>query len=299
MKISDLKLFIKVVELGSFTAAANALDLPRANVSRRINDLEGALRTPLFHRTTRSLSLTNQGESYYHDLLKAIRMIDSANQALIHNADTIKGKVKLGLVSETHDIIQPILFRFLDQYPDVELDVRVINNGFIDMHNQGLDISFHGGELIDSDLVARKLLQLDRCLVVSPSYVEKHGRPSSLEDLLNHLAICLRWPTGEVDRRWHFADTSITVNSKLVSNSVAFLKSAAISGRGIAFLPKILVADKIADGKLIQILSESSANEEHGYILYNQPKTLNLATKTLIDYLLVEVPKQILLSQNS
>ncbi|MDB1125149.1 LysR family transcriptional regulator [Vibrio algarum] len=291
MKVSDLKLFIKVVELGSFTAAANALDLPRANVSRRINDLESTLRTPLFHRTTRSLSLTNQGESYYLDLLKAVEMIDSANQALIHNADTIKGKVKLGLVSETHDILQPILFSFLDRYPDVELDVRVISNGFIDMHNQGLDISFHGGELIDSDLVARKLIQLDRCLVTSQSYIDKFGQPSCVEELTNHHAICLRWPTGEVDKRWHFEHTSITVNSKLVSNSVAFLKSATISGRGIAFLPKILVADEIADGRLVQILSQSSVIEEHGYILYNQPKTLNLATKTLIDYLLEEVPK--------
>ncbi|MFM2587410.1 LysR family transcriptional regulator [Vibrio sp. TBV020] len=291
MKIEDLKLFVKVVELGSFTAAANALDLPRANVSRRINELESSLNTSLFHRTTRSLSLTNQGEIYYQELIKALEMFDSAGQAIKHDSGVVKGKVKLGILPETHDLLQPILFEFLDRYPDVELDVRVIQNGFIDMYQQGLDVAFHGGELMDSDLVARKVLLLDRCLVVSPNYLEKYGAPTCVEQLTQHQALCFRWPTGEVDQFWHFSQQTIKVESKLVANSVAFLKDASIAARGICFLPKILVQSQLASGELIHILPESKTKSEHGYLLYPQPKTLSHVSRLLIDYLLQEIPK--------
>lgn len=286
MKIEDLKLFVKVVELGSFTAAANALDLPRANVSRRINELENCLSTPLFHRTTRSLSLTNQGEVYYQEILKALTLFDYANQSINQSDTCIKGKIKLGILSETHDIIQPILFDFLDQYPDVELDVRVIQNGFIDMYQQGLDIAFHGGELIDSDLIARKILSLDRCLVASPEYIEQFGSPQSIEKLQLHTALCFRWPNGEVDDNWQFIDGGIKVNSTLVSNSAAFLKDSALSGRGIAFLPNILVAKELRNSTLIHILPQVKATAEHGYLLHPQLRTLNSASRELIDCLI-------------
>ena len=291
MKIEDLKLFVKVVELGSFTAAANALDLPRANVSRRINELENGLLVSLFHRTTRSLSLTNQGEIYYHEMVKALTLFDNANHAINQSDSLIKGKVKLGILSETHDILKPILFHFLDQYPDVELDIRVIQNGFIDMYQQGLDIAFHGGELIDSDLIARKILPLDRCLVAAPQYIARLGKPNHIEDLHEHNALCFRWPNGEVDQHWKFVEGVITINSKLVSSSIAFLKDATLAGRGIAFLPNIIVANEIKNGTLIPILPQVSALAEHGYLLYPQPRSLNHASRQLIEYFIQEIPK--------
>ncbi|MGF1911748.1 LysR family transcriptional regulator [Vibrio kasasachensis] len=291
MKIEDLKLFVKVVELGSFTAAANALDLPRANVSRRINELENRLNTPLLHRTTRSLSLTNHGEVYFKEIVKALALFDNANQAINQSDYNIKGKIKLGILSETHDILQPILFEFLDRHPDVELDIRVIQNGFIDMYQQGLDIAFHGGELIDSDLIARKILPLDRCLVASPEYIEQFGLPQNIDKLQLHTALCFRWPNGEVDDNWQFIDGGIKVNSKLVSNSAAFLKDSTLSGRGIAFLPKILVAKELRSSTLIHILPHVKATAEHGYLLHPQLRTLNSASRELIDYFIQEMSK--------
>ncbi|GAK88046.1 transcriptional regulator LysR family [Vibrio ponticus] len=291
MKIDDLKLFVKVVELGSFTAAANALDLPRANVSRRINELEARLCTPLFHRTTRSLSLTNHGEVYYQEILKALILFDNANQAITQADTVIKGKIKLGILSETHELLQPILFSFLDLHPEVELDVRVIQNGFIDMHQQGLDIAFHGGDLIDSDLIARQILPLDRCLVASPSYLHSVSAPNDVQQLVTHNVLCFRWPSGEVDDRWQFSEGEVSVNSSLISNSIAFLKDATLSGRGIAFLPKILVAKELASGELCHILPAVNAKTEHGYLLYPKPRTLNNASRELIQYLIQELPK--------
>ncbi|AUW06751.1 LysR family transcriptional regulator [Vibrio campbellii] len=293
MKIDDLKLFIKVVELGSFTAAANALDLPRANVSRRIGDLEQSLGAQLFHRTTRSLSLTNNGEAYYENLQKALTMLDSANEQVSNDTNEVRGRIKLGLLPETDELVRPILFDFHDKYPHVELDIRNINNGFRDMFQQGLDIAFHGGALFDSDIVARKLLTLDRCLVASPNYLETHGMPDNLEQLKEHQCVCFRWPNGEVDNVWHFQEQSVQLSPKLISNNIGFIKNATILNRGITFMPKVLVRRELESGDLVQLLSHYSVTEESGWLLYPQPKTLSQASRLLIDHLTNEIPKLI------
>ncbi|EGA67456.1 LysR family transcriptional regulator [Vibrio brasiliensis] len=291
MKVADLKLFIKVVELSSFTAAANALDLPRANVSRRIGELEQSLGAQLFHRTTRSLSLTNNGEAYYENLQKALTMLDAANEQVGNNTNEVRGRIKLGLLPETDELVRPILFDFHDQYPHVELDIRNINNGFHDMFQQGLDIAFHGGALFDSDIVARKLLTLDRCLVASPSYLKTHGVPETLEQLTEHKCVCFRWPNGDVDNVWHFQEQSVQLNPKLISNNIGFIKNATILDRGITFMPKLLVQRELESGSLVQLLSQYSVTEESGWLLYPQPKTLSQASRLLIEHLIQEISK--------
>ncbi|MGF1832997.1 LysR family transcriptional regulator [Photobacterium sanguinicancri] len=296
MKIEELKLFVKVAELGSFTAAANALDLPRSNVSRKIIDLENALGAKLFHRTTRAISLTNNGDAYYQEVLKGLSILDSANAMVTNATSNVTGRIKLGLLPETHELLQPILFNFQDNYPDVELDVRNITNGFNDMHLQGLDLCFHGGQLFDSDLVAKKILSLGRCLVASPSYLEKYGKPTSLDDLRHHQCICFRWPSGEVDDHWHFSQQSIKLSPKLICNSVGFVKSATMLNRGISFVPKLMVSKEIYENKLEIVLDGQTTIEENGWLLYQQPRSLNTASRTLIDHLLTEVPKLSLLS---
>ena len=192
MKIADLKLFTTVVELGSFTAAANALDLPRANVSRRINDLEKSLGIQLFFRTTRSLSLTKSGELYYKELLNALSALDKANHVASNLSEVAHGQIKIGLLPETSDIMQSTLFKFQDMYPKVELDIRNISNAFVDMYRQGLDLAMHGGTLSDANVVARKVMVLQRIFVASPEFLEKQGKPSNLRELSNYPFVLLQ-----------------------------------------------------------------------------------------------------------
>lgn len=291
MKVDDLKLFLKVVELGSFTAAANALDLPRANVSRRIGELEQSLGTPLFHRTTRSLSLTTSGEGYVENLQKAVDLLDFANEQVSNKNNEVRGKIKIGLLPETNELVQPILFDFQDKYPHVELDIRNINNGFTDMFKQGLDIAFHGGELFDSDLVARKLLMLDKCIVASPNYLKTFGEPKTVQELKDHHIVCSRWPSGEVDNVWQFQDESVDLYPKLISNNIGFVKNATVLDRGIGFIPKLLIRKELESGALVQILTELTLTQETGWLLYPQPKTLSQASRLLINKLIEETPK--------
>ncbi|USD63692.1 LysR family transcriptional regulator [Vibrio sp. SCSIO 43140] len=291
MKIADLKLFKKVVELGSFTAAANAFDLPRANVSRRINELEKVVGAQLFHRTTRSISLTNSGEAYYEEINKAIELLDRAQQSVSSAKDMLKGKIKLGVLPETYDLLQPILFEFHDKYPQIELDIRSISNGFNEIFQQGLDIAIHGGAIFDSDIVARKVIQYHRALVASPDYLDQFVEPKSLSDLHNHKCICFRWPSGDVDVHWHFESGTVSVKPNLIANSIGFIKGATLRGRGISFLPTMMIQNELKDGSLVPLLSQETAKTEDGWILYPQPKTLNKASKALIEHLSSEIPR--------
>ena len=291
MKIEDLKLFTTVVELGSFTAAANALDLPRGNVSRRISDLEASLGIQLFIRTTRSLSLTQSGELYYKELLIALGALEKANHVASNLSELPHGKIKIGLLPETSDILQSTLFRFQDMYPEVELDIRSINNGFVDMHRQGLDIAMHGGRLSDANIVARKLMDLQRVFVASPDFITKEGQPVSVQELSNYPFVCFRWPTGDIDQQWDIANINVTVEPSIVSDSIGFVKGGAIRHRGIALLPELLVRQEIKDGTLVNLFPNDTLQKEEAWLLYPQRKALSHASQLLVDFLLQELPK--------
>ncbi|GEM80293.1 LysR family transcriptional regulator [Vibrio superstes] len=299
MKTEDLKLFLRVVELGSFTAAANALDLPRANVSRRINDLEKEINTQLFHRTTRSLSLTHNGESYFSKVQRIVELLDDANQEVTFSSKEVSGRVKLGLIAETYEFIQSALFEFHEQYPNVEIDLRTVSNGFKEFYQHGLDISFHGGKLEDSDLIAKPLITLKHSLLASPEYLQSHAKINSLEDLKQHEILCYRWPSGSVDNLWLFDSDQILVSPWLVCNSVGLIRRSLVMGKGISFLPDAMVQEELEQGKIVRILSDLSSVGYQAYLLHPKPQTLNHASRILIDYLAQKIPEYPLLSQNS
>jgi DNA-binding transcriptional LysR family regulator len=290
MKIEDLKLFTVVVEAGSFSAAANALELPRANVSRRISELESALDTKLFYRTTRKTSLTTQGEIYYAELLKALAGLEKANNALQQVATSPKGTVKVGLLPQADYILQDILFRFQDLYPDISLDLRTINNGFLDIHSQGLDIALHGGETLDSNIVARKVLELNRVMVASPDYLASAPALNSWKDMEQHKINAYRWPSGDVDNYWKISeDKTLKVTSHLISENMGLICQAAIIGRGISFVPALLVKNELSNGKLVHVLPHYLSVQENVWLLYPEVKGISRVSRLLIDFLCEEV----------
>lgn len=291
MKVEDLTLFTVVVKLGSFTAAANALDLPRGNVSRRISELEQDLGVALFFRTTRQLSLTQHGEAYHQKLLKALEALEQAKDAAQQVSDSPKGKIKFGLLPESDGPLQDIIFSFQDKYPDIELDIRIINNGFLDMYPQGLDLAVHGGELLNSNIIARKVFGLKRILVASPEYLAQNLNINKIQDIENCDCVCYRWPNGEIENQWHLNDEYLQVGTKLTSNSIGFVKNSIIHGRGIGFLPQMLVGDEIRNGTLIHLLPDYCSAKDDIWLLSPEHKGISRVTRLLIDHLLTEMPK--------
>lgn len=291
MRLDDLKLFITVVQLGSFTAAANALDLPRANVSRRIGELEKYLNAQLFFRTTRKLRLTQHGEIYYRELQKVVEGIENAQEALYQLDDKPVGKVKIGILPDSDEAVEPILTKFQQIYPEIELEVRLCQNSYQGIYEQGLDLAFHVGQLQDSSFVARHITKIGRFLLASPKYIEQYGQPETVEDIASHRCICYRWPDGTLEDVWHFADCSIKVLPKLSSNSTNFVRRSMIAGQGISFLPLLLAVNAMENGELVQVLPEYQSTTEDFWLLYPNRHGISHATRLLIDHLLEEIPK--------
>ncbi|MCW8328390.1 LysR family transcriptional regulator [Photobacterium sp. SDRW27] len=293
MRLDDLKLFTTVVQLGSFTAAANALDLPRANVSRRIGELEKHLNAQLFFRTTRKLRLTQHGEIYYRELQKIVAGIERAQEAMYQLDDKPVGKVKIGVLPDTDEAIQPILATFQQMYPEIELDVRFSSNSYQDIYEQGLDLAFHVGQLQDSSFIARHITKISRILLASPTYIAQYGQPETVEDIADHRCICYRWPDGNLEDVWHFTDSEIRVFPKLSSNSTNFVRRSMIAGQGISFLPLLLAASAMENGELVRVLPEYQSKTEDFWLLYPNRHGISHATRLLIDHLLEEIPKAI------
>ena len=291
MRLDDLKLFTTVVELGSFSAAANALDLPRANVSRRIGELEKHLNAQLFFRTTRKLRLTQHGEVLYQELLKVVQGIEKAQEAMYQLDNKPSGKIKIGALPDSDELLQPILTQFQQEFPDVELDVRFSTNGYHDLYEQGLDLSFHVGPLQDSSLVARHITSIHRFLLASPAYIKQHGEPSSIDELTHHRCICYRWPDGRIEDTWRFTDTTVKVKPVLSSNSTGYIRHSMIAGQGISFLPLLLAIKAMESGELVQILPDCKSQSEDVWLIYPDRMGISQATRALIDHLLKYLPK--------
>jgi len=291
MRIEDLKLFTIVVKLGSFTAAATALDLPRANVSRRIGELEKSLNAQLFFRTTRQLRLTQHGEAYYHELLTVLEGFEQAKNKLHDIDDKPVGKVKVGFLPESDEALQPILARFQELHPDIELDLRFTNNYVTDIYSQGLDFVIHAGRILDSGFIARRLLSLGRCMYASPEYIEKNGMPNTLDELREHQCICYRWPDGTLDDCWDLLTETIKVSGRFSSNHMGFVRRAIIGGQGIGFLPPLFAFNAIESKMLVRILPQYQSKTEDVWLIYPDRKGISLPTRLLIDFLVKEVPK--------
>ena len=289
MRIEDLKLFTIVVRLGSFTAAANALDLPRANVSRRIGELEKSLNAQLFFRTTRQLRLTQHGEAYYHELLTVLEGFELAKNKLLDIDDKPVGKVKVGFLPESDEALQPILAKFQQLYPEIDLDLRFTNNYVTDIYSQALDFVIYAGKVQDSGFIARRILSLGRSIYASPEYLQKQGEPKNLAELQQHDAICYRWPDGTLDDKWDLISETVKVNSRFSCNHMGFVRRAIVGGQGIGFMPPLFALASIESQNLVRILPDYESKKEDVWLIYPDRKGISLPTRLLIDFILQEI----------
>ncbi|MBY6186699.1 LysR family transcriptional regulator [Marinobacter hydrocarbonoclasticus] len=291
MRTEDLKLFMTVVELGSFSAAAEAMDLPRANVSRRINELEKRLGSTLFTRTTRKLSLTPVGQELYQRFETLMPQLDAALDSVRSQSQHPVGRVKLGLLPEAEVVLHPLLQQFMSQYPRISLEVYVSTLGYQDITNQGLDLCLHAGQLEDSSFVARSLGRFGRALYASPDYLAQHGHPTQLDQLSQHRLLGFRWPDGRSERHWPFEHASVAIEPALVSNSMTYLRRATLDGSGICHLPELQAVQHVQSGELVPLLTEFKSPQEEVWMVYRDRMGLSHGARLLMEWLLNEVPK--------
>ncbi|WP_188691064.1 LysR family transcriptional regulator [Bowmanella pacifica] len=291
MKIDDLKLFMLVVELGGFSSAADALNLPRSNVSRRVNELEQQLNVKLLTRTTRRLTLTPTGLEYYQSLQNIIPQLDQAHEAIRTHSHSPSGKIKIGLLNESDILIHEILQSFLQKYPNIRLETHLSGMGYHDILNYGLDACVHIGSIDDSSFIARPITPFKRKMYASRGYVEKHGRPQKLEDLQQHFLLMLRWTDGRLENNWVFNKGSVKVDSRLIANSSYYIRHAVFQGDGIGVLPEVMAKPFVQTGEIIDLLPEYEMTLDDLWLVYPSRKGLSYAARLFIDYVLEEVAK--------
>lgn len=281
-------IFAKVADLGSFSAAAADLNLSKATVSKAVQRLELRMGTPLFHRTSRRLSLTESGRGSLERAARILAEGEAIEDEISERAAIPRGQVRLAApMSFGIEHLGPVLTDFLKLYPEVSVDVR-LSDEHVDLVGQGIDVALRIGVLADSSLRARRLCAVRRPLVASPAYVERYGMPQHPRDLENHRGILyshLANPT-----LWHFehpleGEVTVRVTGQLTVNNGDVAMPALLAGLGIAMQPEFLIWHELRSGQLMEVLP-GWASKLAALHVVTPPGSLRPARVTaLIDFL--------------
>jgi DNA-binding transcriptional LysR family regulator len=286
-KTSGLAAFVRTVEAGSFAEAARLLGATPSAVSKSVLRLERRLGVRLIQRSTRTLSATSEGAAYYERVAPLLRAIDDAEE-LVQRADTARGLLRVTV---------PVLFGriliaawaewFTVRHPDVRLELGVTDRN-VDIIHEGYDIAVRMGALEDTGLVGRSLGEARFVLAASPRYLERRGRPRTLAELRRHAG--LRFVSAGRPYPWIFADgTAIVPDGPFDTDDGLTLRHAALAGAGIAQLPRFVIADDLAAGRLVVVLPEAPMTGIPTHALHAFGRQLPLRARLFIDFLVERI----------
>jgi DNA-binding transcriptional LysR family regulator len=289
--LAGILAFIKAADTGSFTRAAQLLDVTPAAVSKGIQRLEDQLETRLFHRTTRQLSLTEDGQRYYESCAQAIRDIEEAGQTLVEHHGTPIGLLRVSSsVAFGHTVLLPLMPAFLERYPQLQVEI-ILDDHIVDIVTDRFDVALRAGRLPDSGMVARKLFSFAVGLYASPAYLKRYGEPKTLEDLARHNCIQFRFASTNRLLPWEFVSegekelVSIATSGSLTLSDPSSITQMCAAGVGIGLLADYLAQPKVASGELKQILRKHTLETRSLYACYPTRKHAPLKTKVFVDYL--------------
>jgi len=288
-RFENMKAFIQIVDTGSMSAAADRLEVAKSAISRRLKELEEHLGVQLFHRTTRSMNLTDSGTAFYQQAVRIIEDTLEAENAITQAHGTLKGSLKVA-VPYSFGIMHlgPAINDFLKIHPQIEFDLDY-NDRQIDIVQEGFDLAIRIANLPDSSLIARRLAPIDHVVSASPAYLEKYGIPESPEDLVNHR--CLAYNLVQDYKSWVFIDednqaVNVNINPYFKSSAGESLREAAINGHGINYLPTFIVYQQIEQKKLIPLLKDYKSSPLNAYAIYPQTRHLSQRVRVFVDFLI-------------
>jgi DNA-binding transcriptional LysR family regulator len=285
-QLSSLRIFARVVEAQSFTAAADKLGLSRAVVSKAVIDLEQSLGARLLERTTRRVKTNEIGAAYYEKCVRILAELDEADRAVRDLHDEPRGTLRVNApVSFGALHLKPVITAYMAAYPQVHLALN-LSDRFVDIIDEGFDVAIRIAQLEDSSLVARKVAPARRVLCAAPSYLKRQGTPRVPADLAQHR--CLAYGnTAQQDWKLHGPDGehSVRVTGPMSSNNGDMLHCAATDGQGIALLPTFIVGPDLQDGRLQVVLPDYSPGDLSVYAIYPPNRHLAAKVRTFIDVL--------------
>jgi len=283
VKWEGISEFVQVAEAASFTQAAKRLSISTAQVSRQVTALEQRLKIKLFYRTTRRVSLTEEGQLFYQHCRSVLDGLEEAERAVTNLQSKPQGRIKLtASVTYGEQQILPLVNDFALLYPDIEI-IASLSNQRLDLVDEGFDLAIRLGKLNDSSMMAKKLTTRTHHVCASPAYIQRHGTPHSLSELRQHNCLL-----GTLDY-WHFREKSVEknlrVSGQLRYNSGHALVDAALKGLGIVQLPDYYVDQHLQTGALCSLLEPQREAEEGIWAVYPHNRQLSPKIRLLVDYL--------------
>lgn len=286
-KFLEMKTFAAVVDSGSFVQAADALNISKPAVSRHVSELEHRLGVRLLQRTTRKLSLTEEGRTFYARCKSLLAELEVAETEISSKAVAVKGLIKVNVpVSFGLLELAKVWPGFMSRYPDVELDIT-LSDRFVDLVEEGYDLAVRIARMPNSSLISRKLASSRMILCASPAYLREHGKPKKPSDLTAHTALSYSLlATGD---QWEFdgpeGKTFVTVKPVMRTNSGDSCLAAARQHKGIILQPSFIVAGDLQSGALVELLPGYRSLEFGIYAVYPSRQFVSPKVRAMIDFL--------------
>jgi len=282
--LNGLNVFVHVAETRSFVAAGRIIGISASAVGKSITRLEAKLKVRLFHRNTRSVTLTAEGRLFLERSRRILAELEAAEQELSQLAENPRGRlrVSLPLVSS---LVLPVLGDFMRRYPAVELDLDFTDR-VVDVIDEGFDAVVRGGPMVDSRLMMRKLGDYQHLLVGSPAYFAAHGTPQTPADLVDHRCLHYRFPNSGKLEAWPFSpESDVALPVSMVCNNIETRLCFAQQGLGIACLPDFCIRDALAAGALTTVLDTYVQQSTAFCILWPRGGFMTPKLRTFIDFL--------------
>lgn len=292
--LQSMRIFVKVAELGSFTRTAELLQIGRPRVTLTVRDLEASLGVRLFQRTTRKVSLTTEGEAFLERAQEILGSVADATSMFGHPGVALNGKLRIDIPSAFAQTgLMMSLRDFTRTYPDVNLILGVTDRN-VDMVAEGVDCVLRIGDLKDSSMVARRIGSAIMITCASPQYLEEFGEIRTLDDLSNHRGINFLSGSSKRPLPWHFLQDGKVraLNPKsaiLVNDSHAYVECGA-AGFGLLQVPGILVDSLLAEGRLIEVLSEFRPVPRPVSVLFPSKSYLAPQVRVFVDWIQQRFP---------
>ncbi|MDN7748386.1 LysR family transcriptional regulator [Burkholderia gladioli] len=285
--LNGIVAFVRTAETLSFVAAGRKLGISASAVGKTIAKLERSLGVRLFHRTTRRVTLTEEGRHFHERCHRILEELRDAEATLSASAQTPRGRLRVSLPVIGYRFLLPVLPAFSARYPDIELDLD-FNDRLVDVVEGGFDAVIRSGQLSDSSLMSRRLGPFRFVLCASPDYLARAGVPRGLADLAAHEGVRYRFPTTGKLQPWSLLPDGgepPNLRCAMTCNNMEALRGAVIAGFGIGFMPDFLARDALAAGSLVEVLEPHSIAPGQFSILWPSSRQLSPKLRVFVDFM--------------
>lgn len=287
-RYEEIETFVRVVEAGSITKAAEQLKIAKSAVSRRLKELEARLGVQLMTRTTRKLTLTDTGETLYTRFVVVLADWEESESAASDAQAALAGSIRIAApLSFGVAHLGPAIIDFMRAHPLVDFDID-FSDRKVDLISEGMDLAIRIGDLSDSSLIARKIATMSTAAAASPAYLKQHGTPRTPDDLKAHkeLRYGIRARTSWAYKTPDGEEGQVDLAPRLRASNGEFLRDAAIAGEGVLIEPRFIIYENLRDGSLVEILSDYQWPQITAYAVYPPTRHLSVRVRAFVNFLI-------------